>query len=136
MPSSLLCALALAITARQVAAQQVIEVTDTAGLGRRFDGIGGLSAGASSALLFAYPEPHRSHILDYLFLPNFGASLHILKVEIGGDSQSTDGTEASHMRTPSAEQANFNRGYEWWLMKEAKVSLPLVGWPLFVVLLL
>ena len=50
--------------------------------------------------------------------PNFGASLPILKVEIGGDSQSTDGTESSHMH--SANEENYQRGYEWWLMKEAK----------------
>ncbi len=55
----------------------------------RFDGHGALSAGASSRLLIDYAEPHRSEILDYLFKPNFGASLHILKVEIGGDTQST-----------------------------------------------
>ena len=47
---------------------------------RRFDGHGALSAGASSRLLFDYPEPHRSNILDYLFKPNFGANLHICKV--------------------------------------------------------
>lgn len=33
-----------------------------------------------------YPEPQRSEILDYLFKPNFGAALSILKVEIGGVS--------------------------------------------------
>lgn len=30
----------------------------------------------------------------------------------------SDGTEATHMRT--AEDENYTRGYEWWLMKEAK----------------
>lgn len=54
-----------------------------------FDGIGALSAGASSRLLFDYPDPQRSDILDLLFKPDFGAALHILKVEIGGDAQST-----------------------------------------------
>lgn len=50
-----------------------------------FDGIGGLSAGASSRLLVVdYIEPSRSGILDALFLPNYGLSLQILKVEIGG----------------------------------------------------
>lgn len=49
-----------------------------------FDGIGGLSAGASSRLLVDYIEPSRSGILDALFLPNYGLSLQILKVEIGG----------------------------------------------------
>jgi galactosylceramidase len=48
-----------------------------------FDGIGALSAGASSRLLWDYPADIASDILDYLFKPNFGASLSILKVEIG-----------------------------------------------------
>ncbi len=47
------------------------------------------SAGASSRLLIDYDEPYRSQILDYLFKPNFGAALQILKVEIGGDTWST-----------------------------------------------
>src|SRR5947209_3098476 len=38
--------------------------------GRTFDGIGALSAGASTRLLVDYPEPQRSQILDYLFKPN------------------------------------------------------------------
>ncbi len=53
----------------------------------RFDGHGALSAGASSRLLWDYSEPQRSQVLDYLFKPNFGAGMQILKVEIGGDGQ-------------------------------------------------
>ncbi|XP_039993229.1 galactocerebrosidase isoform X2 [Xiphias gladius] len=104
---------------------------DKVGLGRVFDGIGGLSGGgATSRLLVNYAEPYRSQILDYLFKPNFGASLHILKVEIGGDAQTTDGTEPSHMHYENDE--NYYRGYEWWLMKEAKKRNPnitLIGLP-------
>ncbi len=43
-----------------------------------FDGVGALSAGASSRLLYDYPAPQRDDILDLLFKPSFGASLHIL----------------------------------------------------------
>ncbi|XP_014451885.2 galactocerebrosidase isoform X1 [Alligator mississippiensis] len=104
---------------------------DSHGLGREFDGIGAVSGGgATSRLLVNYPEPYRSQILDYLFMPNFGASLHMLKVEIGGDGQSTDGTEPSHMHYENDE--NYFRGYEWWLMKEAKKRNPnikLIGLP-------
>ncbi|XP_052772475.1 galactocerebrosidase-like isoform X2 [Mya arenaria] len=90
---------------------------------RRYDGIGGLSGGgATSKLLVNYPQQQRDQILDYLFKPGFGASLSILKVEIGGDAQSTDGTEASHMHYPWDE--NYQRGYEWWLMTEAKKRNP------------
>jgi galactosylceramidase len=90
--------------------------------GREFAGVGGVSAGASSRLLVDYPEPQRSQILDYLFKPNYGASLQHLKVEIGGDVNSTDGIEASHMHTRTDE--NYHRGYEWWLMKEARKRNP------------
>ncbi|XP_032965501.1 galactocerebrosidase isoform X1 [Rhinolophus ferrumequinum] len=104
---------------------------DSDGLGREFDGVGAVSGGgATSRLLVNYPEPYRSQILDYLFKPNFGASLHILKVEIGGDGQTTDGTEPSHMHYALDE--NYFRGYEWWLMKEAKKRNPnitLMGLP-------
>uniref|UniRef100_A0A5F9DAN5 Galactocerebrosidase n=3 Tax=Oryctolagus cuniculus TaxID=9986 RepID=A0A5F9DAN5_RABIT len=104
---------------------------DSDGLGLEFDGVGAVSGGgATSRLLVNYPEPYRSEILDYLFKPNFGASLHILKVEIGGDGQTTDGTEPSHMHYELDE--NYFRGYEWWLMKEAKKRNPdiiLIGLP-------
>ncbi|XP_030580847.1 galactocerebrosidase isoform X2 [Archocentrus centrarchus] len=109
----------------------VYVLDDAGGLGRVFDGIGGLSGGgATSRLLVNYAEPYRSQILDYLFKPDFGASLHILKVEIGGDAQTTDGTEPSHMHYENDE--NYYRGYEWWLMKEAKKRNPnitLIGLP-------
>ena len=95
---------------------------DGADKGRIFEGIGGVSAGASSRLLPDYPEPQRSQILDYLFKPNYGASLQHLKVEVGGDTNSTDGSEPSHMRTRTDE--NYDRGYEWWLMEQAKARNP------------
>eukprot|EP01052_Picozoa_sp_SAG31_P007155 SAG31_NODE_337_length_17493_cov_5.855755_18_plen_119_part_00 len=80
-----------------------------------YDGHGALSAGASSRLLIDYPEPTRSSILDLLFKPNSGAAMHMLKVEIGGDGQSTDGTEASHMHNRG--DLDCNRGYEFWLLR-------------------
>jgi len=92
-----------------------ISGTDT---GRTFDGIGALSAGASSRLLVDYPAKQRNEILDYLFKPNFGAALQINKVEIGGDCNSTDGSEPSHMHSPTDQ--NYHRGYEWSLMVESK----------------
>jgi len=91
--------------------------------GRIFDGIGGVSGGGgTSRLLTDYPVQQRNQILDFLFKPNFGASLHILKVEIGSDVNTTNGAEASHMRSPTEQ--NYNRGYEWWLMKQAKMRNP------------
>lgn len=93
--------------------------------GRVFDGIGALSAGASSRLLIDYPEPYRSQILDYLFKPDYGAALQHLKVEIGSDVNSTDGSEPSFARTRAEmDHPNYNRGYEWWLMEEARKRNP------------
>jgi len=87
-----------------------------------YDGHGGLSAGASSRLLYDYPEKQRAEILDYLYKPNFGASLHMTKHENGGDVQSTDGTESSIMHT--RHDLNYSRGYEYWMMSEAKTRNP------------
>lgn len=90
---------------------------------RTLHGVGGLSGGgATSVLLPGYSDAARSDILDFLFKPDFGAALQILKVEIGGDAQSTDGAESSHMHTPWDE--NYERGYEWGLMVEAKKRNP------------
>ena len=98
-------------------------VSDAPGLGRTLDGWGGISGGGGcSRLLIDYPETQRSQILDYLFLPNFGASLSILKVEIGGDGDSTNGAEACHRRL--ANETDLHRGYEWWIMREAKARNP------------
>ena len=89
--------------ASQPASGQTI-VIDQQGGGRVFDGVGAISGGGgNSRLLIDYPEPTRSQILDYLFKPNYGASLQILKVEIGADMDSTDGSEASHMHTRADE---------------------------------
>ena len=90
-------------------AGRIVELKGDAG-GRRFEGIGALNAGASSRLLMEYPEPQRREVLDLLFKPNWGAALQHLKVEVGGDVNSTDGTEPSHMRTRDDE--NYTRGYD------------------------
>ncbi|CAH1783526.1 unnamed protein product [Owenia fusiformis] len=103
----------------------VYTIDDSHGLGRRYDGFGAISGGgATSKLLVNYEENIRSQILDFLFKPNFGASLQILKVEIGGDGQSSEGAESSHMH--SADDEDYTRGYEWWMMKEAKKRNPAI----------
>ncbi|PYT79535.1 MAG: galactosylceramidase [Acidobacteria bacterium] len=121
---AMLCLLS-GCTSRKSAPETTRITVDGHGAGRIFDGIGALSAGASSRLLVDYPEPFRAQILDYLFKPDYGAALQHLKVEIGADVNSTDGAEPSFART-RAEMAhpNFNRGYEWWLMEEAKKRNP------------
>ena len=109
-----------AVAAAAAAAAAANELTldfDGAQRGRVFDGIGALSAGATSRFLPDYPEPQRSQILDLLFARSGGAALHWLKIELGGDTQSTCGTEPSPIRADGV--INIDRGYETWLMQEA-----------------
>ena len=93
--------------------------------GRIYEGIGGVSAGASSRLLFDYPDSIRSIVLDYLFKPNFGAVFQHLKVEIGGGENSTCGSEPSHAITRAELTSPVGtRGYELWLAKQARDRNP------------
>jgi len=101
------------------------EITLDAGQpGRTFEGIGAVSAGASTRLLPDYPEPQRSQILDYLFKPRFGAGFQHLKVEIGSGENSTCGSEPSHVITRDELAVPKPRGYEFWLMAEARKRNP------------
>ncbi len=96
---------------------------DGAGTGRVFGGVGAISGGGgNSRLLIDYPAKQRDEILDYLFKPNYGASLQILKIEIGGDANSTDGSEPSVEHTRGV--VNCDAGYEFWLAEQAKLRNP------------
>lgn len=97
---------------------------DGSARGVPFEGIGALSAGADAALLFDYAELERERILDLLFMPQQpgGAGLQILKVEIGGDVQSTSGSESSHTHFPG--DLSYDRGYEYKLMVAARARNP------------
>jgi galactosylceramidase len=97
---------------------------DPASPGRVFEGIGAVSAGASTRLLVDYPEPERAQILDFLFKPKFGAGFQHLKVEIGSGENSTCGSEPSHVITREELADPKPRGYEFWLMAEARKRNP------------
>ena len=115
--------ISLAAAAQTIIAPSQSIVINAASPGRIFDGVGAISGGGgNSRLLIDYPEPQRSQVLDYLFKPNYGANIQIFKVEIGADMDSTDGAESSHMHT--AADQNYNRGYEWWLMEQARARNP------------
>jgi hypothetical protein len=91
--------------------------------GRVFDGIGAVSGGGNtSRLLMDYPAKQRAQILDYLFRPDYGANLQMLKVEIGADTDSTEGAEPSIERAPGV--IDCNRGYEWTIIQEARARNP------------
>ncbi|MFC0435336.1 galactosylceramidase [Kutzneria buriramensis] len=127
LPAALVITLALAVTVGQSPAAQAATTTsvtvDGKQGGRTFDGVGAISGGGgNSRLLVDYPEPQRSQILDYLFKPGYGANVQLLKLEIGGDANSTDGAE------PSVEHVkgtvNCSAGYEFWLAEQARARNP------------
>lgn len=125
MKEYMICVLIWFFSASVIHAQTAISLksNDT---GRVFEGIGAVSAGASSRNLIDYPSKQRSEVLDFLFKPKFGAGFQHLKVEIGGGENSTSGSEPSHAITRE-EMANPKpRGYEFWLMAEARKRNPKV----------
>lgn len=119
--------LLLAIFSPALLGAETVTLDATSG-GRVFEGFGALSAGASSKLLIDYPEPQRREVLDLLFKPKHGASLQHLKVEIGGDVNSTCGVEPAFAHTREeflqARPDHFKRGYEGWLMVESRKRNP------------
>ena len=95
------------------------------GGGRRWGGIGSAPSNAMGRMLPFYPEPIRNDILDLMFKPNFGMALTHLKVEVGGDNNSTSGTEPSFAHTREEMQhPNFHRGYIYQLMRDARDRNP------------
>ena len=83
-----------------------------------YDGVGGvLGGGGNARYLMDYPAAQRQQILNYLFKPDYGASLQILKLEIGGDADTTDGAEPSIEHTRG--HINCHAGYEFAIAKQA-----------------
>ena len=90
-----------------------------------FQGIGAISGGGgNSRLLIDYPAREREQILDYLFTPHFGASLQMLKLEIGGGGFSSDGSEPSV--EPVRGGLDCDAGYEFWLARQALTRNPAI----------
>ena len=101
---------------------QIVRITDIQ-TGKRFDGIGAVNGGgATSVLLKDYPEPQRSQIMDMVYKPMFGASVSAILVEVPGDGNSTQGSMPSHSHYRG--DANFLRGFIWWVMREAQRRNP------------
>ena len=123
--ASALALLAAAATVRAAGPPVVVPLEPSTAT-VRFDGIGGDSGGGGgSRLLLDYEDPARSDILDLLFKPYWGASLHTLKVELGCDGDTTQGAEQSHMHTADDHSPTaFDRGYEVWLLTEARKRNP------------
>jgi hypothetical protein len=90
---------------------------------RVYDGVGAILGGGGNArYLGDYSAARRSQILDYLFKPGYGASLQLLKLEIGGDGNSTDGAEPSVEHTEG--NVNCAVGYEFAIARQAVARNP------------
>lgn len=109
-----------------------------------YEGVGAISAGLGLPFMEDYPDPYQSWLFDLVFKPNFGLGCNYLKIEIGGDINSSCGTEPAIMRTreeyervcealasdnPHDEQYKdvqgmFQRGYEFWFATEANKRVP------------
>ena len=112
----------VALSAAPASAASAITING-ASSGRTFDGVGAISGGGgNSRLLMDYPATQRSQILDYLFKPGYGAATQILKIEIGGDTNSTSGAEPSIEHTRGV--VNCDVGYEFWLAEQAQARNP------------
>jgi len=95
--------------------------------GRKWGGIGSAPSNAMGRMLQFYPEAIQEDILDLMFKPNWGMALTHVKVEVGGDNNSTSGTEPSfaHTREEMANP-NFQRGYLYKLMRDARNRNPAI----------
>jgi galactosylceramidase len=125
MKKYIFCFAAILLMVSDIYAQTTISLNAT-DKGRVFEGIGAVSAGASSRNLIDYPEKQRAEVLDFLFKPKFGAGFQHLKVEIGSGENSTCGSEPSHAITREEMLDPKARGYEFWLMAEARKRNPKV----------
>ncbi|CAD6188628.1 unnamed protein product [Caenorhabditis auriculariae] len=100
-----------------------VYIIDSEAVGQFFDGYGAVSGGgATSKLMYTYlrSASERQRIMEILFNKEHG--LQMLKVEMGGDDQSTEGTEASHWS--ERDEIPSARSYEFQLIREARLVNP------------
>ena len=95
-----------AVTASAAAVPTTFITVNGDGGAQVYDGVGAILGGGGNArYLEDYPAAQRASILDYLFKPGYGASLQLLKLEIGGDGNSgwlraQRGTHPRHYQLP------------------------------------
>ncbi len=115
--------LAAAGPAHRVAVASTSITVNGNGGDRVYDGVGAILGGGGNArYLEDYPPAQLSQILNYLFKPGYGASLQLLKLEIGGDANSSDGAEPSAEHTQGV--INCGAGWEFAVAKQAMALNP------------
>ena len=140
-----------ALTVCTVQAQDPVNTSYTIGIttgfptGVTFDGIGASFTGASARYLFEYSPLAYNAMLDFLFAPSSasdsaykGASLQILKLEIGSGANTDMGSEPSY--SPSGTDDNQNKGWSGRLAQAAfernsqiKIFLTPLSFPSYLV---
>src|SRR5215831_17900368 len=121
--AALLISMSIAGPARSVTLPTTAITVNGNGGARVYGGVGAILGGGGNArYLEDYPPAQRSQILDYLFKPGYGASLQLLKLEIGGDGNSSDGAEPSVEHT--AGNINCAAGYEFAIAQQAVARNP------------
>jgi hypothetical protein len=114
---------AAAVPPRGATVPTTVITVDGNGGSRVYGGVGAILGGGGNArYLEDYPPAQRAQILDYLFKPGYGASLQLLKLEIGGDANSSDGAEPSVEHTPG--KINCGAGYEFAIARQAAAVNP------------
>jgi len=116
--------------------EKITAVIDNNSKGLKFDGIGAVSSAGTAKLVMDYPEAQKSDIFDLIFKPKWGSSLQELRIQIGGDYNSSASAEASHCRTLEEYEdlishigdpnyalniERFNRSYEFYIADQAKL---------------
>ncbi|MFA9464578.1 MAG: bacterial Ig-like domain-containing protein [Velocimicrobium sp.] len=92
----------------------------------KFQGFGAVSCNNTSNLLIDYKEEHPDQywkMMNQLFNTDTGAGISHVKVELGGDVNSSSGTEPATMRS-AGETANVLRGAGWHFAADAKSINP------------
>jgi hypothetical protein len=92
----------------------------------RFKGFGTVTANNTSRLMLDYKEEHPKEyweIMNKLFNKDTGAGLAHVKIELGGDVNSSSGTEPATMRYAD-EAANVLRGAGFQFAADAKSINP------------
>lgn len=112
----------LAITRTQVVVDgNDIDVDNKGNVVNKFQGFGAVTCNNTSNLLIDYKEENPKEyweMMNMLFNTETGAGLSHVKVELGGDVNSSSGTEPATMRYED-EEANVRRGAGWVFAADA-----------------
>lgn len=103
-----------------------IDVDNNGNVVNNFQGFGAVTCNNTSNLLIDYKEENPKEyweMMNMLFNTETGAGLSHIKVELGGDVNSSSGTEPATMRSED-EEANVRRGAGWVFAADALTINP------------